>query len=90
VLNGAFSVAVTAFDAQQQTATGFVGVVTVTLQGPIVSGGLSGQRSVTAVNGVATFNNLKVTGLCTQCTLVASSSGLTSGTSSPFNVVVGP
>jgi hypothetical protein len=39
------------------------------------------------VNGVATFSNLKVTGLCTGCTLVASASGLSSATSSSFNVL---
>jgi hypothetical protein len=90
VLNGSFSVQVTAYDAQQQTATGFAGVVTLSLQGPIAIGGLNGQRSVTAVNGIATFNNLSVSGVCTGCTLVATASGLTSATSSPFNVILGP
>jgi hypothetical protein len=65
--------------------------VTVTLQGPIaIGGGLQGQKSVTAVNGIATFNNLSVSGLCTGCTLVASASGLTSATSRSFNVALGP
>jgi hypothetical protein len=88
LLNGTFSVEVTARDDQGQTATGFAAVVTLTLQGPIATGGLNGQTSVTAVNGIATFSNLKVTGLCTGCTLVASASGVTSATSSVFNVVL--
>ena len=87
LLNGDFSVEVTARDEQGRTATGFSGVVTVALQGPILLGGLSGQANVTAVNGVATFTNLRVTGLCVQCSLVASASGLSSATSSPFNVI---
>jgi hypothetical protein len=45
-----------------------------------------GQKTVTAVNGVATFSNLKISGACTQCTLVASATGLTNATSLPFNV----
>ena len=78
-----------ALDAQGGTATGFGGTVTVTLQGSISIGGLEGQKSVTAVNGIATFNNLTVTGLCTGCRLVATAPGLTSTTSQPFDVVLG-
>ena len=88
LINGTFSVEVTARDAQGLTATGFGEVVTLSLQGPIAVGGLNGQTSVTAVNGIATFSNLKVTGVCTGCTLVASASGVTSATSSAFNVVL--
>ena len=90
VLNGTFSVEVTARDAQGATATGFSALVSVTLEGPVVAGGLSGQTSVNAVNGIATFSNLRVTGLCTGCTLRAAASGLAGATSSTFNVVAGP
>jgi len=90
VLNGAFSVEVTARDAQGATATGFSDVVSLTLQGPVIGGGLSGQTSVNAVNGIATFTNLHVTGLCTGCTLTAAASGLAGATSTSFNVIVGP
>ena len=90
VLNGTFSVEVTARDAQGGTATGFSGTIDLTLQGPIVAGGLSGSTSVNAVNGVATFSNLRVTGLCTGCTLKAAANGLAGATSSSFNVVAGP
>ena len=61
--------------------------MTLTLQGSGVAS-LNGQTTVTAVNGIATFNNLSVTGLCTGCRLVASASGLTSATSRAFDVVL--
>ncbi|PYP09153.1 MAG: hypothetical protein DMD59_09920 [Gemmatimonadetes bacterium] len=78
----------TARDSQGGTATGFGGVVSLTLEGPIaVGGGLSGTTTVNAVNGIATFSNLKVTGVCTGCTLVATSPGLVSATSTSFNVI---
>ena len=86
-VGGSFSVEVTAFDAQGGTATGFSGLVTVTLEGPIVVGGLNGTKSVTAVNGIATFNNLSVTGACTQCWLTATAAGLAGATSRKFDVV---
>jgi len=90
VLSGTFSVEVTARDAQGATATNFSALVSLTLEGPVVAGGLSGQTSVNAVNGIATFSNLHVTGLCTGCTLTAAASGLAGARSTPFNVVVGP
>jgi len=87
VLNSTFSVEVTARDAQGGTATGFSDPISLTLEGPVVAGGLSGQTSVNAVNGIATFSNLRVTGLCTGCTLKAAASGLPGATSSSFNVI---
>ena len=90
VVNGTFSVEVTAQDAQGATATAFSDLVSLTLQGPIVAGGLSGTTSVNAVNGTATFNNLRVTGLCSGCTLQAAASGLAGATSSTFTVITGP
>jgi len=86
-VGGSFSVEVTAFDAQGGTATGFSGLVTVTLEGPIVIGGLNGTKSVNAVNGIATFNNLSVTGACTQCWLTATAAGLAGATSRKFDVI---
>jgi len=86
LVGGSFSVEVTAFDAQGGTATGFTGLVSLTLQGQIVLGVLSGQTSVNAVNGIATFNNLKITGACTGCTLTATAAGLTGATSATFSV----
>jgi len=87
LLGASFSVQVAALDAQGQTATSFTGLVSLTLQGSITVGGLNGQTSVNAVNGIATFSNLSVSGVCTGCRLVATSPGLTSATSTSFNVV---
>jgi len=86
-MNSTFSVEVTARDAQGATATAFSAPISLTLEGPVVAGGLSGTTTVNAVKGVATFNNLQVTGVCTGCTLKAAASGLASATSSSFNVV---
>ncbi len=90
MLNGAFSVEVTARDAQGATATSFSKPISLTLEGPILIGRLSGTKTVNAVNGVATFNNLSVTGLCTGCRLKAAASGVAGATSSSFNVIAGP
>jgi len=89
VLNSTFSVEVTARDAQGATATDYSGTISLTLEGPVITGGLSGTTSVNAVNGIATFSDLHVTGLCTSCTLRAAASGLAGATSSAF-VVVSP
>ncbi len=61
-------------------ATGATAAVTATLTG---TGTLSGTTTVNAVNGVATFTNLKVSG-GGQYSLTFASSGLTSAASSPF------
>ena len=89
ILSTTFSVAVTALNGQGGVATGFTGAVQLTLQGPIVVGGLQGTTQVNAVNGVAQFTNLKVTGLCVGCSLVANAGGLTGATSRIFDVVLG-
>jgi len=85
-VDASFSVVVTARDAQGGTATSFSGTVDLTLEGAIVVGSLSGNTHVNAVNGVATFNNLHITGLCTSCVLKAAASGLTGATSNTFTV----
>jgi len=89
VLSNTFSVTVTALNDQSGVATGFTGLVQVTLQGPIQVGGLSGTTTLPAVGGVANFTNLSITGLCLGCHLVATASGLTGATSSAFDVVLG-
>lgn len=54
------------------------------------SGGtLSGTNPVSAVAGLATFSNVKIDTVGTGYTLVASGTGLTSATSTPFNVTFG-
>lgn len=47
---------------------------------------LSGQLVVNAVNGVATFNNLRINQAGTGYTLTATAPNLTSAISAPFNV----
>ena len=89
VLSTTFSVTVTALNDQGGVAPGFTGAVQLTLQGPIAVGGLEGTTQVNAVAGIARFTNLRVTGVCVGCSLVASSGGLAGATSSTFNVVFG-
>ena len=87
LVNGGFPVTVTALNDQGGVATGFTGLVQLTLQGPITVGGLVGTRQVNAVGGVARFTNLRITGVCVGCSLVASASGPAGTTSSPFTVI---
>lgn len=49
---------------------------------------LSGTTTAAAVNGYATFSNISVSAAGTGYSLVATSSGLTSGTSAGFSVVL--
>jgi hypothetical protein len=90
VVNTVFRVAVTARDAQGRTVSMYTGKVTVRLQGPISSGELRGKVEMNAVSGVATFTDLKVNRTCVGCSLVATATGLSSATSTLFNVVVIP
>jgi len=64
--------------------------VTLALTANPGGGTLSGTRSVTTVNGVATFTDLSLNKLGNGYTLTASSTGLTGTTSNPFNIIVGP
>ena len=52
------------------------------------SGTLAGTLPQTAVNGVATFSDLAINNVANGYTLTASSTGLTSATSSAFNVTL--
>jgi streptogramin lyase len=84
-----FSVQVTALDQFGKLDPDFNGSISVGLSGN--SGvTLNGTAPQTAVNGVANFSGLYLTTVADGYTLVASSSGLTSGTSIPFNVTAGP
>ena len=51
---------------------------------------LTGTLTVSAVNGIASFTDLRVSQGGTGYTLIASSSGLIDGTSSPFNLTAAP
>ncbi len=83
-------VLVAAQDAAGHAATGFTGPVSVSLNGGTAGATLSGTTTVTAVAGVATFANLSIDKLGTAYTLTATSSGLTSTTSTPFDITAGP
>ena len=50
------------------------------------TGTLSGTVSVAAVNGVATFNSIVMSGVANQYKLGATATGLTAALSNPFNV----
>ena len=53
------------------------------------SGTLTGTLTVAAVNGVATFNNLKINRTGPGYTLAAASTGLTGATSTAFDITAG-
>jgi Kelch motif len=71
-------------------AKGFTGTVTVAIQANPGGGTLSGTTTVTAVGGVATFSTLSIDKAGTGYTLQATSGTLTPGTSTAFNITVGP
>src|SRR5438132_611587 len=83
------SVQVTAQDPQGNTATAFTGNVTVALGANPGSGVLTGTATVAAVGGVASFPGLSVNKTANGYTLTAAATGLTPGTSAPFNITPG-
>jgi hypothetical protein len=78
---------VTAQDAGGNTATGFVGNVTIAIKTNPASGTLAGTLTVAAAAGVASFTNLSINNPGTGYTLSAASSGLTGATSLAFNIL---
>ncbi|MDB4917110.1 MAG: hypothetical protein JWM95_4754 [Gemmatimonadetes bacterium] len=74
-------------DASNGVVVGATNSVTATLNG--AGGTLSGTTTVNAVNGMATFTDLKVTGSGTY-TLTFSSSGLASATSGSITIAALP
>jgi hypothetical protein len=83
------AVVATVQDAGGNTVTSSSATVTIAIGTNPGGGTLSGTASVAASAGVATFADLSINKTGTGYTLVASSSGLTSATSSTFNVTVG-
>jgi uncharacterized repeat protein (TIGR01451 family) len=77
---------VRAVNAQGRVVPSFTGAVTMALGSNPGGGSLGGTVTVNAVNGVAPFSNLAVSGAGTGVTLVASAPGLASATSDPFTV----
>ena len=82
-----FGFTVTARDGGGNTATSFVGTVTVAIGTNPAGGTLSGTLTQTAASGVATFSSISIDNIGTGYTLSASATGLISGTSTAFNVV---
>src|SRR5207249_4635257 len=82
-------VQVTAQDPQGNTATAFTGNVTVALGANPGTGVLAGTATVAAVGGVASFPGLSVNKTGNGYTLTAAATGLTPGTSAPFNITPG-
>jgi len=82
-----FAVDVFALDANGNLDPTFNGNVTIALAKNPTGASLGGTLTVAAQNGVASFTGLNVTNLGTGYTLQATSTGLTSATSSAFDVV---
>jgi len=82
-------VKVTVTDASGNAVTGFNGPVTIAIGhngGTLLPGTLSGTKTVTAVNGVATFADLSIDQLGNGYTLVVTAGGVTGAESAPFNI----
>src|SRR2546430_7420907 len=73
-------------DAQGTTVPGFTANVTVALGANPGSGTLSGNKTVPAVAGVATFGDLSLDKAGAGYTLTAASTGLSAPTSAAFNI----
>ncbi len=83
------AVVISAEDNNGNVASTFTGPVTVAFGTNTPGATLSGTTTVNAVAGVATFSTLTVNKNGTAYTLVASSTGLTSVTTSAFDIAVG-
>jgi len=87
--NGAITPAVTVqiLDASNNLVNS-TAAVTIGLGTNPSSGTLTGTKTVSAVGGTATFNNLSIDKLGTGYTLNASGTDLTGAVSNPFNITV--
>ena len=74
-------------DASGNTMTSSAANVTLAILNNAGSGTLSGSTTVAAVNGVATFSGLSIDKAGTGYTLSAGAAGLTSATSSAFDII---
>jgi hypothetical protein len=76
-------------DASGNALTSFTGPVTIAIGhngGMLMPGTLSGTKTVTAVNGVATFADLSIDQPGSGYTLVVTAGGVTGAESAPFNI----
>ena len=76
-------------DANGNPVTTSTAAITVAIGTNPGSGTLSGTLTLSASAGNATFNNLSINKAGTGYTLTASSTGLTSAASNPFNITAG-
>jgi hypothetical protein len=83
------AVTVAVQDDQLNTVAGADNEVTISIAGNPGGATLSGTTVASAVNGIVTFNNLVLDRAGSGYTLMATSSGLSSATSTPFNVTAG-
>jgi hypothetical protein len=83
------AVQVTVQDAQGNTVTSATNSITMAIGTNPSGGTLGGTTTVAAVSGVATFSTLNMNKSGNGYTLGASATGLTSATSSAFNVTPG-
>ena len=81
-------VQVVALDSAGRTATSFTGPITVSLSANPGGDTLS-PRTINAVNGLATFSNLRIDKAAPGYTLVATANGLPNVSSTAFTVVPG-
>ncbi|HKW49504.1 MAG TPA: hypothetical protein VJN70_18760, partial [Gemmatimonadaceae bacterium] len=84
------AVQVTARDAYGNTATSFNGSLTMALGRNPSGGTLSGTKTVSASNGVATFSNLQIDRAGNGYSLQVSGSSVTGAESAQFNVTQKP
>src|SRR3989449_939783 len=84
------AVTVAALDASGNTVTSFTGAVAIAIDNNPAGGTLTGNAPVNAVNGVATFANLKIDKSVTGYPLTATSAPLPQATSSPSNITAAP
>ena len=85
------AVRVAVVDDLGNTITSYSGPVTIAIGrngGLLLPGTLSGTKTVTAVNGIATFSDLSIDQVGNGYTLTVTGAGLTGVESAPFNVGV--
>jgi hypothetical protein len=85
-----FAIVVAAKDSIGNLAPGFTGTVTVGIGTNPAGGTLGGTVAQTATGSVATFSDLSLDNIGSGYTLVVTSSGLSSATSSAVNIVAPP
>ncbi|HJS42094.1 MAG TPA: hypothetical protein VJ755_01360, partial [Gemmatimonadales bacterium] len=83
------SVAVIALDASGKIVPGYKGNVTIAISVNPAGGTLSGTTTVSAVDGVATFTNLRINRSGVGYRLLVSANGLTPVTTAAFDITPG-